>query len=184
MELASPEEENRIESARRIYRWSRELAEEATQCWKQQEELYRLLGSEPEVTTGIAVRPENFAAIREANGWPHLAEVPPEQDASEFTLLYGDGIALDVLTSREPDGDGAIAKFLRNRGEGLQQVEFRCKDVNRAAILLRESFGLKAVYPQAQPGADGTRVNFFLTQTPNGRKVLIELYEPAPIRFE
>jgi methylmalonyl-CoA/ethylmalonyl-CoA epimerase len=150
----------------------------------QHKELCNLLGEKPEVTVGVAVRPEHFAAIREANGWLHLAEVPAEQDASEFTLLYDGGAALDVLTSRQPDGDGAIAKFLRNRGEGLQQVEYRCEDVNQAAILLREKFGIKAIYPEARAGADGTRVNFFLTQTPDGRKVLIELYEPAPIRFE
>jgi hypothetical protein len=29
---------------------------------------------------------------------------------------------------------------------------------------------------RARPGADGTRVNFFLVSTPQGSKVLIELY--------
>jgi hypothetical protein len=28
-----------------------------------------------------------------------------------------------------------------------------------------------------RPGADGTRVNFFLVPSPDGGKVLIELYE-------
>ena len=30
------------------------------------------------------------------------------------------------------------------------------------------------------PGADGTRISFFLLATPGASKVLIELYEPTP----
>jgi hypothetical protein len=56
-------------------------------------------------------------------------------------------------------------------------VEFRCLDVNRAAAILRENFGVTPIYPEARPGADGTRVNFFLAPTSAGGKVLIELYE-------
>jgi hypothetical protein len=37
-----------------------------------------------------------------------------------------------------------------------------------------------AIYPETRPGADGTRVNFFLVAAPDAAKVLIELYEPAP----
>ena len=33
------------------------------------------------------------------------------------------------------------------------------------------------VYPEARPGADGTRVNFFLAPTIENGRVLIELYE-------
>jgi hypothetical protein len=33
------------------------------------------------------------------------------------------------------------------------------------------------IYPGKRPGADGTRVNFFLVPLPDGGKVLIELYE-------
>ena len=87
---------------------------------------------------------------------------------------------MDVLTSKEPDGSGAIAKFLQKFGEGIQQVEFRCTDVSRAMQILQEKFSVAAVYPDAHPGADGTRVNFFLVPAPGEQKVLIELYEPAP----
>ncbi len=63
-----------------------------------------------------------------------------EQDAEEFELHFGDGIELDVLTSKEPAGQGAIARFLAKFGEGVQQVEFRCLDVDRAMAILRERF--------------------------------------------
>jgi len=66
-----------------------------------------------------------------------------------------------------------LARF----GEGIQQVEFLCKDVDRATAILRERFDLRAVYPETRNGADGTRVNFFLASTPEHEKVLIELYE-------
>jgi len=33
------------------------------------------------------------------------------------------------------------------------------------------------VYSETRNGADGTRVNFFLDPSPDGGKVLIELYE-------
>lgn len=129
------------------------------------------------------MRPETFAAIRKANGWTKLAEVPPDQDASEFELHFEGQISLDILTSRVPDSDGAIAKFLAKFGEGIQQVEFHCTDVGRATAILRENFGIAAIYPETWPGANGTRVNFFLVPAADGKKILIELYEPSAIRF-
>jgi hypothetical protein len=44
---------------------------------------------------------------------------------------------------------------------------------------LKEKFGVTAIYPETRPGAEGTRVNFFLVAVPGGGKVLIELYEAA-----
>src|SRR5882724_5332027 len=161
--LSSPEDATRAAAAGQIYAAGRSRAEQAIQRWRKHDQFARLLGKNPQVTVGLAVRPETFAQIREANGWRQLAEVPPEQDASEFTLRFAGGTTLDVLTSREPEGSGAIAKFLSKFGEGVQQVQFRCDDVNRAAAILRDQFAVASVYPEAHPGADGTRVNFFLT---------------------
>jgi hypothetical protein len=182
--LSSPEDGARAAAARQIYAAGRSRAEQVIQRWRRHDEFARLLGKNPEITVGLAVRPETFAQIREANGWPRLAEVPPEQDASEFTLHFEGRVTLDVLISRNPEGSGAIAKFLLKFGEGVQQVEFRCSDVNRAAAILRDQFGVVPIYPEARPGADGTHVNFFLADSADGEKVLIELYEPAAIRLE
>jgi hypothetical protein len=182
--LSSPEDAIRAAAAGQIYAAGRSRAEQAVQRWLQNAALARLIGKDPEVTVGLAVRPETFAQIRGANGWLRLAEVPPEQDASEFTLRFAGGITLDVLTSRNQHGSGAIAKFLLKFGEGVQQVEFRCCDVNRATAILRDQFAVLPVYREARPGADGTLVNFFLVDGADGEKVLIELYEPAAIRLE
>jgi hypothetical protein len=111
---------------------------------------------------------------------PRLSEVPPDQDALEFELHFPGGLSMDVLTSKDPAGSGAIAKFLQKFGEGIQQIEYLCKDVDRATQILKTKFNVPAIYPSTRPGADGTRVNFFLISAPDAAKVLIELYEPAP----
>jgi methylmalonyl-CoA/ethylmalonyl-CoA epimerase len=103
--------------------------------------------------------------------------VPPDQDAEEFELNFPGDIFLDVLTTRDLEGQGAIAKYLAKSGEGIQQVEFRCANVDRAAQILKEKFGISPIYPQTRPGADNTRVNFFLVPLPQAGKVLVELYE-------
>jgi hypothetical protein len=128
---------------------------------------------------GIAVQPENFERIRAANGLPRLAEVPPDQDALEFELEFGSYGALDILTSREPRGSGAIARYLQKFGEGIQQIEINVTDVDRATEILRVRFALTPIYPATRAGADGTRVNFFLVAGPNNKKFLIELVEPS-----
>ena len=103
--------------------------------------------------------------------------MPADQDAEEFELRFADDVFLDVLTTREPGGSGAIAKYLAKFGEGVQQVEYRCTNVDRATQILKDKFGVVPVYPATRPGADGTRINFFLVVSPDGGKVLIELYE-------
>lgn len=176
--LSSPDAASRAEAAAALYQAGRALAEPEASRWRRDAQLGALLGgSAPRITVGVAVLPETFARIRAANGAPRLADVPPEQDAAEFELHFAENVALDILTTREPAGKGAIARFLAKLGEGIQQVEYRATDVDRATQLLKEKFGVAPVYPETRPGADGTRVNFFLAPTPGGAKVLIELYE-------
>jgi hypothetical protein len=178
--MASSDPEVRVVSATEIYRVGRALADHAVYPWWNDKKLAALLESDnPKVTVGLAVTPERFEQLHEANGLPRLAEVPPDQDAREFALHFPGGLTMDVLTTKDPAGTGAIAKYLQKFGEGIQQVEFLCKDVDRATKLLRENLGVNAVYPATRSGADGTRVNFFLVAAPNEGKVLIELYEAA-----
>src|SRR5262249_27438926 len=129
--LGSREAQERAEAATEIYREGSRRAALVVRDWWRNAEIACLCGTNPLATVGVAVQPLNFARIREANDWPRLAEVPPEQDASEFEMHLPGGIALDILTTREPEGTGAIARFLAKQGEGVQQVEFRCADVDR-----------------------------------------------------
>ena len=180
--LFSPESSTRSGGAAEIYRAGRQTAESAASSWLTDSELSALLlQPQPVVTVGVAVQRENFTKIRAANGSPRLAEVPSDQDAEEFELHFPEGVSLDVLTSRAPGGDGALARFLGKFGEGVQQVEFCCSNVDRATQILKEKFGIAAAYSATRPGADGTRVNFFLVRVSDAEKVLIELYElPNP----
>jgi hypothetical protein len=178
--LSSADESKRLAAAAEIYRAGRTPADRAVHAWWTNDEFYSLLlGPNPSVTVGLAVRRETFEKIREASGLPRFADVPPDQDAEEFELHFPNGIGLDVLTTKNPGGSGAIAKYLAKFGEGVQQVEYRCKDVDRATAILKQEFGVTPVYPATRPGADGTRVNFFLVTTPDEQKVLIELYEAS-----
>jgi hypothetical protein len=180
--LSAAEKSTRLLAASEIYRQGRVAADRAASRWWEDVELAELLlNPKPIVTVGVAVHRETFARIRAANGQPALAIVPQEQDAEEFELHFGDGVELDVLTSREPAGQGAIARFLAKFGEGVQQVEFRCLNVDRAMAILRERFGVAPIYPEARAGANGSKVNFVLVAVPGASgesaKVLIELYE-------
>jgi tellurite resistance protein TerC len=172
----------RNSAAADIYRHGRGSAERATHHWFNDAELSALLlAPSPAITVGIAVQRETFARIRAANAEPPLAEVPDDQGVKEFELHFADGVSLDVLTPRDATGQGPIARYLEKYGEGIQQVEFVCRNVNRAAEILRERFSTAAIYPQARSGAGGTKINFFLVPlgdpTPESGKVLIELYE-------
>jgi hypothetical protein len=167
-------------AAEEVYRLGRATAGIAVSGWWADEELSALLqGPEPTITAGVAVQRETFNRIRIANGTPTLAEVPPDQDAEEFELHFPPDILLDILTTREPGGSGAIANYLAKFGEGLQQVEFLCANVDRATEILKDKFKMAPIYPVTRSGTDGTRVNFFLVASPDGGKVLIELYQAA-----
>lgn len=176
--LSSPGASVRQAAAEEIYRLGRATAGCAIADWWADNELSALLlGPKPVTTVGLAVQRDTFGRIRIANGTPRLADVPPDQDAEEFELHFPQETLLDILTTREPGGAGAIARYLAKFGEGVQQVEFRCENVDRATEILKNKFGIVPIYPATRPGADSTRVNFFLVTSPDGGKVLIELYE-------
>jgi len=170
-------------SASEIFRQGSELARAAAAGWLADPELAGLFVIRdehfPETTVGLAVTPEKFEKIRTANASPRLAEVPSDQDAREFELHFHHGVQLDILTTQHAEGSGAIARFLQKFGEGIQQIELLTHDVDRATEILRGRFHLEPIYPATRPGADGTRVNFFLAPSTQGKKVLIELVEAA-----
>jgi|ERR1700732_2155172 len=189
LQLADPDPEKRSSSAMRLYMEGSNLCTPLLRQWLADSEFRELAwpsapappgaadAPQASAVVGIAVEPETFQKIRQANNFPPLADVPPEQDALEFELHFEDHIDLDILTTRDPGGPGAIAKFLSKLGEGIQQIEIYVRDLDRATEILRSRFGLHPVYPQTRPGAGGTRINFILAALPAGNKVLIELVE-------
>jgi hypothetical protein len=191
--LAAPGEQVRQQAAQMLFDLGRALSRETIERWSQDADFRSLLITDqdsPRATVGIAVTPDSFANIRAANGKPKLANVPPDQDAIEFELHFSRGqsngkesptpnVRLDILTTQDPAGEGAIANFLKKFGEGIQQVEYEVSNVDSATKILFDKFAQKSIYPATRPGADGTRVNFFLVSTSGGKKILIELVETA-----
>jgi hypothetical protein len=167
-----------------LFERGRELARIAVNDWLGQKELKGCFvlgyGGWPQMTVGIAVGPDEFEHVRAANGSPRLANVPPDQDATEFELHFGEGVRLDILTTRAREGSGAVARYLQKHGAGIQQVEISANDVDRATEILQKRFGVTPIYPATRAGADGTRVNFFLVAAGESKKVLIELVESSP----
>ena len=54
---------------------------------------------------------------------------------------------------------GAIDRFLRKFGEGIQQVELQTRDIDTAVEILRGGYGVSPVYPKSRPGANGTEIS-------------------------
>lgn len=179
--LGDADSARRERAAAAIFRLGRERAMAAVARWLADSDVAKLFVADRTgalaVTVGIAVRPETFEQIRSANGSPRLSDAPPDQDAKEFELHFAGGIHLDILTTRDANAGGAIARFLEKFGEGVQQMEFLVSSAEIVTELLRTRFGIEAIYPAPQNGADGTRVNFVLAVTPEGGKALIELVE-------
>jgi tellurite resistance protein TerC len=193
LRLADPDAELRAKAARDLFKNGSGRTLNWFNDWRRDEEFCVLVVHEqsvlprgrkifsPKLTIGIAVSPENFDKIRTANGSPRLADAPADQDVLEFELEFRGRemppSRLDILTTKAPGGDGAIARFLNKFGEGVQQVEIDVTDVDRATEILRTRFQIEPIYPATRPGANGTRVNFFLVTSWNGTKVLAELVE-------
>jgi hypothetical protein len=185
--LSDPDSHARETAAAEIFASGCELARPIVEQWSADDELascfVRGASGVPEQTVGVAVEADNFERLRKAFGFPPLADVPPDQDALEFEIDYPSGVRLDILTTRDPSGSGAIAGFLRKFGEGIQQIEILVASVDSSAQILCARFGIEPVYPATRAGANATRVNFFLVPSPAGGKVLIELVEAkAPPR--
>jgi len=188
--LSASDARQHAEAAQELFRAGAALCEAPLRQFYADPELRSLLcmrAAEPTrprheaavIVVGIAVVPEDFEQIRLANGSPPLADVPPDQDAREFELHFENHAALDILTTRDTEGSGAIARYLRKFGAGIQQVEIYVRNVDRATEILRSRFGLEPIYPATRPGAGGMRVNFFLAPTAAGQKVLVELVEAS-----
>jgi hypothetical protein len=178
--LGSGESSTREHAAAETFRRGSALVAPILRAWVADRELSPRLAldaGQPHITVGVAVQPERFETIRQANGSPPLAEVPPDQDVKEFELEFPPEVRIDVLTSRVPNGSGAIARYLQKFGEGIQQIELLVNDVDCATELLRTKFGIQPIYPATRRGANGTRVNFFLIAIPANGKVLVELVQ-------
>jgi methylmalonyl-CoA/ethylmalonyl-CoA epimerase len=82
------------------------------------------------------------------------------------------GSELEVLESTAPDG--AIAKFIGNRGEGVHHIALRVDNIDAALNELREK-GVRLIDEKPRYGAGGARIAFIHPQSTHG--ILLELVE-------
>ena len=101
-------------------------------------------------------------------------EVNEEQGVREAMLSVGDsGSSIQLLA---PLSDASpIAKFLDQRGPGIQQLAYRVSDLDAVSEVLRER-GARLLYDEPRRGTAGSRVNFVHPKSAGG--VLVELVEP------
>ena len=102
-------------------------------------------------------------------------EINEEQGVREAMLSVGDsGSSIQLLA---PLSDSSpIARFLDQRGPGIQQLAYRVSDLDAVSATLRER-GAELLYDEPRRGTAGSRVNFIHPRSAGG--VLVELVEPA-----
>lgn len=102
-------------------------------------------------------------------------EINEDQGVREAMLSVGDsGSSIQLLAPLSDDSP--IARFLSQRGAGIQQLAYRVRDIDAVSATLRER-GAVLLYDEARRGTAGSRVNFLHPRSTGG--VLIELVEPA-----
>jgi methylmalonyl-CoA/ethylmalonyl-CoA epimerase len=130
---------------------------------------------------GIAVPDldEAIAYYRDTFGFvvTHV-ETNEEQGVREAMLAAGgaqDGAtAIQLLAPLNEKS--TIAKFIGNRGPGLQQVAYRVDDIEAACAAIKAK-GLRLLFPEPKHGTANSRTNFIHPKDAGG--VLVELVEPA-----
>lgn len=99
----------------------------------------------------------------------HGTETVEEQKVRTAFLPLG-STELELLESTAPDGP--IAKFIENKGQGIQHIAFRVDDIDAALAELKEK-GVRLIDEKPRYGAGGARIAFLHPKATNG--VLIEL---------
>ncbi len=79
---------------------------------------------------------------------------------------------VELLESTSPDGP--VAKYIEKRGQGIQHVAFRVKDIEAALVELKEK-GVQLIDEKPRHGAGGARIAFLHPKATGG--VLVELCE-------
>jgi methylmalonyl-CoA/ethylmalonyl-CoA epimerase len=122
---------------------------------------------------GIAVNnlDETVAFYRQVMGL-EVSSTEVFQGMKIAFLRIGDS-ELELLEDLTPDG--AIARHVATRGEGIQHVAYRVDDIEQELQEMRAK-GIELIDERPRPGARSARVAFLHPKSTKG--VLIELVEP------
>jgi methylmalonyl-CoA/ethylmalonyl-CoA epimerase len=121
---------------------------------------------------GIAVKSieETKKLYSDLLGLDHAgSETVAEQKVTTAFFPVGD-TEVELLESTAPDGP--IAKYLENRGEGVQHIAFRVENIEEALAELKAK-GIRLIDEKPRRGAGGAKIAFLHPKSTYG--VLVEL---------
>ncbi len=98
-------------------------------------------------------------------------EIVEEQKVKTVIIPVGD-TKIELIESTSPDG--AIAKHIERRGEGLHHIALEVSDIQSALKALKEK-GVPLVDEQPRTGVENSKIAFL---HPKGTKALLEIVEP------
>ena len=96
-------------------------------------------------------------------------ETVEEQKVTTAFFPVGES-EVELLESTTPDGP--VAKYIEKKGQGMQHIAFRVKDIEAALEELREK-GIRLIDETPRKGAGGARIAFLHPKSTAG--VLVEL---------
>lgn len=98
-------------------------------------------------------------------------EIVEEQKAKTAIIPVGE-TKIELIESTDPEG--AIARHIEKRGEGLHHLALEVSDIQSALETLKEK-GVLLVDEKPRTGVEKSKIAFL---HPKGTKVLIEIVEP------
>jgi len=124
---------------------------------------------------GVAVRSvEQMLAIYGKIGDFQVKKTEVPAQKAKIAMLKAGDTSVEFL---EPTSDDStLAKFIRERGEGLHHIAFEVDDIEKTTDELR-MLGFRFIYDKPADGKFGSRVNFMHPKSTGG--ILVELTQNA-----
>ena len=120
---------------------------------------------------GVAVKSvEQMLAIYSKMGDFQVRQTEVAGQKAKILLMKAGDTSVEFL---EPTSEeSTLAKFIRERGEGLHHIAFEVEDIAKTTGELR-ALGFRFIYDQPADGKFGSKVNFMHPKTTGG--ILVEL---------
>ncbi len=99
-------------------------------------------------------------------------EIVEDQKVKTAIIPVGES-KIELLESTDPEG--AIAKHIEKRGQGLHHIALEVSDIDSALAMLKEK-GIPLIDAAPRKGVESSRIAFL---HPKGTRALLEIVEPG-----